>query len=49
MIGAVADNVSPVFAIRIFALTGIIVLSVAVLVLPRIMDATREILSSERR
>ena len=49
MIGAVADNVSPVFAIRIFALTGIMVLSVAVLVLPRIMDATREILSSERR
>ena len=49
LIGAVADSISPVFAIRIFALTGIIVLSVAVLVLPRIMDATREILSSERR
>lgn len=49
LIGAVADNVSPVFAIRIFALTGIMVLSVAVLALPRIMDATREILGSERR
>lgn len=49
LIGAVADNVSPVFAIRIFALTGIIVLSIAVLILPRIMDATRDILSGERR
>lgn len=49
LIGMVADNVSPVFAIRIFALMGVMVLSVAVLVLPRIMDATREILSSERR
>ena len=49
LIGAVADNISPVFAIRVFALMGIMVLSVAVLVLPRIMDATREILSSERR
>ena len=49
LIGAIADYVSPVFAMRIFALMGIIVLSVAVLILPRIMDATREILSSERR
>ncbi len=49
LIGALAANVSPVFAIRIFALAGIMVLSVAVLALPRIMDATREILSSEYR
>ena len=48
-IGAVADSVSPVFAIRAFALTGIVVLSVAVLAMPRIMDATRDILSSEQR
>lgn len=49
LIGAVADNISPVFAIRIFALTGIIVLSIAVLILPRVMDATRDILSGESR
>ncbi|MCY4514027.1 MAG: hypothetical protein OXC69_02635, partial [Candidatus Tectomicrobia bacterium] len=48
-IGAVADSVSPVFAMRAFALAGIVVLSVAVLVLPRIMDATRDILSGEQR
>ena len=48
-IGAVANSVSPVFAIRAFALTGIVVLSVAVLILPRVMDATRDILSSEQR
>ena len=48
-IGAVANSVSPVFAMRAFALAGIVVLSVAVLVLPRIMDATRDILSSEQR
>lgn len=49
LIGAVADSVSPVFAMRAFALAGIVVLSVAVLLLPRIMDATRDILSSDQR
>ena len=48
-IGAVANTISPVFAIRAFALTGIVVLSIAVLALPRIVDATRDILNSERR
>jgi MFS family permease len=40
-IGAVADSVSPVFAIRINALLGIVALACLTLVLPSIMDRTQ--------
>ena len=40
MLGAVADAVSPVFAIRAHALMGVILLSLTVLVVPAIMDRT---------
>jgi MFS family permease len=39
-LGAVADAVSPVFAIRAHALMGVILLSLTVLVIPAIMDRT---------
>ena len=41
MIGAIADSVSPVFAIRIIALMGIVALALIVLILPAIMDRSQ--------
>ncbi len=41
LIGAIADSVSPVFAIRIIALMGIVALALIVLILPSIMDRTQ--------
>jgi MFS family permease len=41
MIGAIAESVSPVFAIRIIALMGIVALALIVLILPSIMDRTQ--------
>jgi MFS family permease len=40
VLGAVADAVSPVFAVRTHALIGVILLSLTVLVIPMIMDRT---------
>jgi hypothetical protein len=40
VLGAIADAVSPVFAVRAHALLGIILLSLTVLVIPIIMDRT---------
>ncbi|WP_089936377.1 MFS transporter [Candidatus Entotheonella palauensis] len=40
VLGAVADAVSPVFAVRTHALLGVILLSLTVLVIPAIMDRT---------
>lgn len=40
VLGAVADAVSPVFAVRAHALLGVILLSLTVLVIPVVMDRT---------
>ena len=40
VLGAVADAVSPVFAVRAHALMGVILLSLTVLIIPAIMDRT---------
>ena len=40
VLGALADAISPVFALRIHALLGMIMLALTVLVLPVIMDRT---------
>ena len=40
VLGALADTISPVFALRIHALLGMILLALTVLVLPAIMDRT---------
>ncbi len=48
VLGAIADAISPVFALRLHALLGIIVLSLIVLVLPTIMDRTEPVLRSPR-
>ena len=49
LVGAVADSVSPVFAIRINALMGIIALAAIVLVLPSIVDRTQPAIVTTRR
>ncbi len=43
VLGAVADAVSPVFAVRTHALMGVILLSLTVLVVPTIMDRTESV------
>jgi predicted MFS family arabinose efflux permease len=40
LLGALADTISPVFALRVHALLGIMLLSCTVLLLPAIMDRT---------
>jgi hypothetical protein len=40
VLGAVADAVSPIFAVRAHALMGVILLSLTVLGIPAIMDRT---------
>ncbi|MDH3599620.1 MAG: MFS transporter [Candidatus Tectomicrobia bacterium] len=46
VLGAVADAISPVFAVRVHALIGVILLSLTVLVLPTIMDRTETVWQS---
>ncbi len=41
IVGAVAESISPVFAVRINALMGIIVLALITLCIPSIMDRIR--------
>jgi MFS family permease len=43
VLGAIADAISPVFAVRAHALVGVILLSVTVLVIPAIMDRTEAV------
>jgi MFS family permease len=48
LIGSIAESVSPVFAIRISALMGIVALAGIVLVLPSIVDRTQPVIVSTR-
>jgi hypothetical protein len=40
VLGAVADAVSPVFAVRTHALIGVILMALTVMLIPTIMDRT---------
>lgn len=46
LLGVIADAISPVFALRVHALLGIILLSLTVLLLPAIMDRTEPVWQS---